>query len=184
MTTGHRRQISHCVAWASWQPLLHHSCGMWLVTEHTDHLLMLRVRLSVVPMTNFLDESNSWVLLGRERQRRLCAGFFLGSWQSPCPGEIPGCRGSSTMPMVARDNSHIVPHFRREGRYLYPARFQVPKKSISRWIDSPVSLPSVSLSAFARDLFVLHTFKYFSSPDMKFSIWKWVLAKVAKKLLR
>lgn len=143
MTTGQRRQISHCVTWASWQPLLHHSCGMWLVTEHTDHLLMLRVRLSVVPMTNFLDELNSWVCWAeRERQRKLCAGFFLSSGLSPCPGEIPGSRRASKMPMVARNNSHIMPHLKREGHYLYPAHFQVPKKEFQQ-ISRFTCLPSL-----------------------------------------
>lgn len=169
MTIGHKWQISHCVAWASWQALLNHSCGMWLVTEHTDHLLMLRVRLSAVPMMDFLDELNSWVSWA-ERGR----GVVCGAWFSV----------TSSLPVLARLLVFMDPAqcqwlpetiatsccTSRAKDIIYTQGIS-KSKSRSRWIDLLVSLLSVSLrSSFAHDLSLLHPFNF--SPRHKIQYFK------------
>lgn len=152
---------------------------------HGTHgpLFILKVCHWWIEMMNLPDGSSSWVC-SEDRGRGGWSGALIPPqplaaafpWPAPRPSWVL-CGASG-----ARNNSHVKSHFRTEQSYLCAARFQMRWKN-KAWTDGRIfsfHFPLVNLtSSFAHGMFVFHTWTFFP-PDIKFNIWKLVLAKLTK----
>lgn len=168
-------------ATASWRPLLSHLCNVCRWTH--DYLFVPRSLLLVGPD----DEFSWWIeflsVLRGQRWRRRCWGlcFPCSHWQLPFPGRLLALHGSC---VVRRVPETTVMSSRTSGLNKVISVQHVSKcnekKGMNRWTNLLVPFPSGESYELFCPWYVCFPYSNIFFPDIKFSIWKLVLAKLTK----